>query len=76
MRITIIEFTPCGDSIFHVRRDRDEGYIESNGRAVTIKTGAKLRPQAISTYAGGKATNVARRIRLSARAMRCTRALR
>ena len=60
MRITIIEFTPCADSIFHVRRDRDEGYIESDGQAVTIKTGAKLRPQAISTYAGGKATNVAR----------------
>lgn len=60
MRITILEFTPCADSIFHVRRDSDEGYIESDGRAVRIKTGAKLRPQAISTYAGGKATNVAR----------------
>jgi fructose-1-phosphate kinase PfkB-like protein len=60
MRITILEFTPCADSIFHVRRDSDEGYIESDGRAVRIKTGAKLRPRAISTYAGGKATNVAR----------------
>src|ERR1700754_2057055 len=60
MRITILEFTPCADSIFHVRRDPDEGYEASDGRAVTIKTGAKLRPQAISTYAGGKATNVAR----------------
>jgi len=60
MRITILEFTPCADSIFHVRRDSEEGYIESDGRAVRIKAGAKLRPQAISTYAGGKATNVAR----------------
>ncbi|MEN3331571.1 MAG: pfkB family carbohydrate kinase [Blastocatellia bacterium] len=60
MRITILEFTPCADSILHVHHDRDEGYIESDGRVVTIKAGAKLRPQAISTYAGGKATNVAR----------------
>jgi fructose-1-phosphate kinase PfkB-like protein len=60
MRLTILEFTPCADSIFHVRRDRDEGYIASDGQVVTIKAGAKLRPQAISTYAGGKATNVAR----------------
>lgn len=60
MRITILEFTPCADSIFHVRRDPDEGYEASDGRAVTIKTGAKLRPRSISTYAGGKATNVAR----------------
>ena len=60
MRITILEFTPCADSIFHVHRDADEGYVESDGRVVTIKSGAKLRPRAISTYAGGKATNVAR----------------
>ncbi len=60
MQITILELTPCADSIFHVRRDRDEGYISSDGREVTIKAGAKLRPQLISTYAGGKATNVAR----------------
>lgn len=60
MRITILEFTPCADSIFHVRRDRDEGYVASDGREVRIRAGAKLRPQAITTYAGGKATNVAR----------------
>jgi len=60
MRITILEFTPCADSIFHVRRDADEGYIASDGREVRIKAGAKLRPQLITTYAGGKATNVAR----------------
>ncbi|MFL6215808.1 MAG: PfkB family carbohydrate kinase [Blastocatellia bacterium] len=60
MRITILEFTPCADTIFHVRRDADEGYVASDGHAITIKAGAKLRPQTISTYAGGKATNVAR----------------
>src|ERR1700759_4442094 len=60
MRITILEFTPCADSIFHVFRDSDEGYMASDGQALTIKVGAKLRPKAISTYAGGKATNVAR----------------
>jgi fructose-1-phosphate kinase PfkB-like protein len=60
MRITILEFTPCADTIFHVRRDCNEGYIASDGQEVRIKVGAKLRPQAITTYAGGKATNVAR----------------
>src|SRR5215813_10630192 len=60
MQITILEFTPCADSILHVRRDPEEGYVESDGQIVEIKAGAKLRPQAISTYAGGKATNVAR----------------
>jgi fructose-1-phosphate kinase PfkB-like protein len=60
MRVTILEFTPCADTIFHVRRDADEGYVASDGRAITIKAGAKLRPRTISTYAGGKATNVAR----------------
>src|SRR5919206_4797556 len=60
MRITILEFTPCADSIFHVRRNSDEGYVASDGREVQIKAGAKLRPQLITTYAGGKATNVAR----------------
>jgi fructose-1-phosphate kinase PfkB-like protein len=60
MRITILEFSPCADSIYHVRRDEEEGYISSENRAVKIRSGAKLRPRAISTYAGGKATNVAR----------------
>src|SRR6185295_8240203 len=60
VKLTILEFTPCADSIFHVRRDPDEGYEASDGRAVTTKPGATLRPQLISTYAGGKATNVAR----------------
>ena len=60
MKITILEFTPCADSIYHVRRDAEEGYIAGDASAVTIKSGAKLRPRTVSTYAGGKATNVAR----------------
>ena len=60
MRITILEFAPCADSIYHIRRDREEGYVASGERSITIKSGVKLRPRAVSTYAGGKATNVAR----------------
>jgi len=60
MHITILEFAPCADSIYHIRRDVDEGYIASRDRTITIKSGAKLRPRPASAYAGGKATNVAR----------------
>ncbi|HKS42423.1 MAG TPA: PfkB family carbohydrate kinase [Blastocatellia bacterium] len=60
MRITILEFAPCADSIYHVRRDAEEGYIESSDHAIKIRSGATLRPRAVSTHAGGKATNVAR----------------
>jgi fructose-1-phosphate kinase PfkB-like protein len=60
MKITILEFAPCADTIYHFRRDADEGYIAGDSRSLTIKSGAKLRPQLVSAYAGGKATNVAR----------------
>jgi fructose-1-phosphate kinase PfkB-like protein len=60
MRITILEFAPCADSIYHVRRDAEEGYIASDEGEIKIRSGSKLRPRAVSTYAGGKATNVAR----------------
>jgi len=60
MHITILEFAPCADSIYHISRDREEGYISSGERTINIKSGAKLRPRAVGTYAGGKATNVAR----------------
>jgi fructose-1-phosphate kinase PfkB-like protein len=60
MKITILEFTPCADTIYHIRQDADEGYVEGNRNRLTIKTGVKLRPQVVSYYAGGKATNVAR----------------
>jgi fructose-1-phosphate kinase PfkB-like protein len=60
MKITILEFAPCADTIYHIRQDADEGYIAGDRSRLTIKTGAKLRPQLVSYYAGGKATNVAR----------------
>lgn len=60
MHITVLEFAPCADSIYHIRRDPEGGYIEARDRAVTIESGAKLRPRLVGTYAGGKATNVAR----------------
>ena len=60
MRITILEFAPCADSIYHLRRDAEEGYIESFERTIKIRSGATLRPRTVSTHAGGKATNVAR----------------
>ena len=60
MRITILEFTPCVDWIYHLRRDAEEGYVSGDEQQVTIRSGAKLRPRTVSIYAGGKATNVAR----------------
>ena len=60
MRITILEFAPCADWIYHLRRDEEEGYVVGDERLITIRSGAKLRPRTASIYAGGKATNVAR----------------
>lgn len=60
MRITILEFAPCVDWIYHLRRDAEEGYLAGDEHRVTIRSGAKLRPRTASIYAGGKATNVAR----------------
>jgi fructose-1-phosphate kinase PfkB-like protein len=60
MQITILEFAPCVDWIYHIRRDPEEGYLDGDERQVTIRSGAKLRPHTASIYAGGKATNVAR----------------
>jgi fructose-1-phosphate kinase PfkB-like protein len=60
MKITILEFAPCVDWIYHFRRDEEEGYIAGDEHQVTIRSGAKLRPYTASIYAGGKATNVAR----------------
>lgn len=60
MKITILEFTPCADLIYHLGRDPGEGYIDGDSGTVKIQTGARLRPRLITTYAGGKATNIAR----------------
>lgn len=60
MKITILEFAPCADTIYHIRQDADEGYTTGDRSTLTIRTGVKLRPRLVSYYAGGKATNVAR----------------
>jgi fructose-1-phosphate kinase PfkB-like protein len=60
MKITILEFAPCADSIYHIAQDAEEGYISGDAETLALRSGAKLRPRAVSTYAGGKATNVAR----------------
>ena len=60
MKICILEFTPCADLIYQIRRDPNEGYIAADANTLTLGTGARLRPRLVTTYAGGKATNVAR----------------
>ena len=60
MKISILEFTPCADLIYQMRRDVTEGYVAADAHTLTLRTGAKLRPKMVTTYAGGKATNVAR----------------
>ena len=60
MKISILEFTPCADLIYQMRRDPNEGYIAADATTLTLGTGARLRPRLVTTYAGGKATNVAR----------------
>lgn len=60
MKIIILEFAPCVDAIYYLRRDAEEGYLSGDGSTVTIRSGAKLRPVLASVYAGGKAANVAR----------------
>ena len=60
MKISILEFTPCADLIYQMRRNVGEGYIAADAQTLTLRTGAKLRPRMVTTYAGGKATNVAR----------------
>jgi fructose-1-phosphate kinase PfkB-like protein len=60
MKISILEFTPCADLIYQMRRDPEEGYVAADSNTLTFRPGARLRPRMMTTYAGGKATNVAR----------------
>src|SRR5262249_18376312 len=50
----------CADTLLEIRQDREEGYVSASGGTIAIASGSRLRPQALGTYAGGKATNVAR----------------
>jgi len=60
MRITILELSPCADTLLEIRQHPEEGYLSASDGAITLGSGSRLRPRLMGTYAGGKATNVAR----------------
>jgi fructose-1-phosphate kinase PfkB-like protein len=59
-RITILEPAPCADTLFDIRQDPEEGYLSAADGTISLRSGSRLRPRVMGTYAGGKATNVAR----------------
>ena len=64
-RVTIFEFAPTADEIWRISKHNRDGYASynaENGLVSILDTthDAKQRPEIITTYAGGKATNVAR----------------
>ena len=64
-KVTILEFAPTADEIWQIPKHNKDGYVsydEKNGLVSILDTAheAKPRPEIITTYAGGKATNAAR----------------
>jgi len=59
-RITILELAPCADTLLEIKKDPDEGYLAAGDGTISLRSGSRLRPRLMGTYAGGKATNVAR----------------
>ena len=64
-RVTVFEFAPTADEIWCIPRHDKNGYFsysETDGLVSILDTAhdTKLRPEIITNYAGGKATNVAR----------------
>jgi len=64
-KVTILEFAPTADEIWSIPYHNRDGYAHydtESGLLSIMDTAhdAKLRPEIITTYAGGKATNVAR----------------
>jgi len=64
-RVTILEFAPTADEIWRISQHSRDGYAHynaENGLVSILDTAheAKLRPEVLAIYAGGKATNVAR----------------
>jgi sugar/nucleoside kinase (ribokinase family) len=59
-RITILEPSPCADTLLEIKQDPDEGYLAAGDGTISLRSGSRLRPRLMGTYAGGKATNVAR----------------
>jgi len=58
--VTILEPAPCADTLLEIREDAVEGYLAAHDGTISLRSGSRLRPRAVGTYAGGKATNVAR----------------
>lgn len=64
-KITVLEFAPTADEIWYIPHHVRDGYTDydaETGLLSLMDTAhhAKQRPEIITTYAGGKATNVAR----------------
>jgi|GEM_PF-1136681 len=64
-RVTIFEFAPTADEIWRISQHDRDGYARydaESGLLSFLDTAhdAKQRPEIVTTYAGGKATNVAR----------------
>jgi len=64
-KVTILEFCPAADEIWSLKKHEKDGYehydhASKTVRIATTERGAKVRPAVEATYAGGKATNVAR----------------
>jgi len=64
-KVTILEFAPTADEIWRISQHNKDGYVDydaENGLVSILDTAhdAKLRPEILTVYAGGKATNVAR----------------
>ena len=64
-KVTILEFAPTADEIWRIARHPKDGYIDYDTEKGLLSLpgtarDAKQRPEIITTYAGGKATNVAR----------------
>jgi len=58
-KITILELTPCADTLLSIGQDPEEGYLSVEDGIIKIRSGARLRPRLLSVNAGGKASNVA-----------------
>lgn len=61
--LTVLELAPAADELWELDCDPQSGYLRHEGEEVVlpdVAAGAKLRPGVTATYAGGKATNVAR----------------
>ncbi|MFC1715078.1 PfkB family carbohydrate kinase [Candidatus Poribacteria bacterium] len=64
-RVTVLEFAPTADEIWCLPRHERDGYARYDAEDgllsfMDTERHAKPRPEIVTTYAGGKATNVAR----------------